>query len=278
MTGQDRAVLPDIRVVAIDSLHLHEEADERRVKRLAARLSAEQALKNPPIVAPLSEPDAYVVLDGANRTSALTSLGVPDVVVQVVDYDSVTLSTWNHLVVGVPEGEFAARLTEIPGADVGESDLPSARGALADGAAAAFVVLPSNGVLAIRAHEVLAYRLGVLRDLVATYKGRADIFRVVDDDLGALRPYYSEIAGLVVFPPYTPGDILAMAASDVKLPTGITRHTIGHRALRLNIELAHLWSATPLAEKNRWLAEWMRHKLQASEIRVYEEATVLFDE
>jgi hypothetical protein len=50
------------------------------------------------------------------------------------------------------------------------------------------------------------------------------------------------------------------------------------RALRLNTELSLLWSDTPLSEKNRWLAEWRRHKLQAGEIRYYEESTVLFDE
>ena len=32
------------------------------------------------------------------------------------------------------------------------------------------------------------------------------------------------------------------------------------------------------AEKNRWLAEWTRHKLQERQIRFYEEPTVLYDE
>jgi hypothetical protein len=81
-----------------------------------------------------------------------------------------------------------------------------------------------------------------------------------------------------VYPPFTPGDIREHALHDAKLPTGITRHILAGRALRLNMELRFLWSDTTLSEKNRWLSEWARHKLQASEIRFYPESTFLFDE
>jgi len=34
----------------------------------------------------------------------------------------------------------------------------------------------------------------------------------------------------------------------------------------------------PLAEKNEWLAAWLRRKLADKEIRFYQESTWLFDE
>ena len=33
-----------------------------------------------------------------------------------------------------------------------------------------------------------------------------------------------------------------------------------------------------LAEKNRWLAEWLRDKVHQRQVRFYQESTVLFDE
>jgi len=63
---------PDLRIVAIDRLVEHEYNDEQRTAPLAKRLQAEGLLKNPPIVALLEDGDdpRYVVLDGANRTTA----------------------------------------------------------------------------------------------------------------------------------------------------------------------------------------------------------------
>jgi len=89
---------PHLRIVPTARLLLHEECDPERVERLGRLLGADGMLRNPPIAAPL-EDGTYVVLDGANRVTALRHLGVPDQVVQVVDYDDpgVQLDTWAHL-------------------------------------------------------------------------------------------------------------------------------------------------------------------------------------
>lgn len=269
--------LPDLRVVAAEDVLLHEDADERRVAALAMRLQSEGMVRNPPIVAPL-DLARFVVLDGANRVSALRRLGVPDLVVQVVDYARVTLNTWYHLVTGVPVEDLEQGLAQVPGLTLRGSDLVQARAALADGHCIAFVAHPDGLVTQLRAEGELAERTAILRQVVRLYKGKANIHRVQTDELSGLLPFYTEIAGLVVFPAYRPEDILAMAREDAKLPSGITRHLIPLRALRVNTELDLLWSDTLRAEKNRWLAEWTRHKLQDRQIRFYEEPTVLYDE
>lgn len=269
--------LPELRVVPMADVLLHEGADERRVAALTQRLQAEGLVKNPPIVS-LLEPGRYVVLDGANRVSALRRLGVPDLVVQVVDYAEVTLSTWYHLVTGIDGERLLAAMRAIAGLALRPASVEEARRELAAGTTLAFLATPGGPVYSLAGGDGLAARTALLREAVAAYKGRANIHRVQSDDLGSLAPFYDEIAALVVFPAYQARDILAMARADAKLPTGITRHLIPMRALRTNIELAFLWSDIHPAEKNRWLAEWTRHKLQQREIRIYEETTVLFDE
>ena len=63
---------PDLRIVPIELLVEHEYNDAQRTTPLAKRLEAEGLLKNPPIVAPLDDDPRFVVLDGANRTTACT--------------------------------------------------------------------------------------------------------------------------------------------------------------------------------------------------------------
>jgi hypothetical protein len=269
--------LPDLRVVRAGQLVLHEEPDERRVRVLRQRLMAEQVVKNPPVVAEMTG-ERLVVLDGANRTSALEELAVPHAVVQVVDYAAVSLTTWFHLVAGVAPDVLTATVRAVPGAEPRDFDLAGARAALRAGDIAAYVVDPAGAVVGLGSPADLQQRVALLKAVVATYRGHADIYRVQQDEMAELRGYYSEIAGLVVFPPYRADDITTMADRLVRLPTGITRHVIPRRALRLNTELPYLYGDTPLGEKNRWLSEWTRHKLQAGEIRYYEEPTFLFDE
>src|SRR5438067_6678437 len=87
VSGQ-RFDIPDLRLLPTEALVLHEHADEKRVVRLETRLRTDGFLKNPPIVAAIPGTEKYVVLDGANRTSAVMRLGYPHLLVQVVDYNS----------------------------------------------------------------------------------------------------------------------------------------------------------------------------------------------
>ena len=101
--------IPDLRIVPAEAITLHEEVDERRVKPLVEKLTGDGLLKNPPIVAALPDTNRFVVLDGANRTTALWEMEAPHHLVQVVDYQDVSLDTWGHLIVGVTEQEFQTR-------------------------------------------------------------------------------------------------------------------------------------------------------------------------
>jgi hypothetical protein len=259
-------------------LVLHEEADRRRTLVLQHRMAVEQVVKNPPVVARLGEAERYLVLDGANRTSALWEIGVPDVVVQVVDYADVSLTTWFHLIVGVASGPLWSAIRAVPGLVVTEASLADARARWESRSVLGYVLLPDGHIATLSGASDLLTGVALLRQVVGTYEGTAEIHRVQEDTLDKLAPHYSELAALVVFPPFLPADIVRLAENDVKLPTGITRHVIPRRALRLNTELRFLWSESTPVEKNRWLAEWTRHKLQASEIRYYQEPTFLFDE
>lgn len=273
--------VPELLIVPADALLLHEDVDVRRVEPLVERLQTDGLLKNPPIAASVAAGGSagdgrrYVILDGANRTTALWKLGAPHHLVQVVDYGEVELDTWGHLVTGIRPESFAQSLAKT-GLDLGLATPQSARERLAHREIAASIANPKGDVFALPGG---ASETQVLHRLTSIYNGQSTIHRVTTDNLAELLPYHDGVAALIRFPRYTPDEILYLASNGHKLPTGITRHVIPGRALRVNLPLSMLMDQQRSTEqKNEWLRTWITHKLTGREIRYYQESTFLFDE
>lgn len=285
--------IPDLRILPVEDLVLHEYADEKRVARLAARLQSDAYLKNPPIVAPIPGTERYVVLDGANRTSAVQRLGFPHIVAQVVEYNSphVHLTTWYHLITGKEPAMFLSEIRDVRGLKAQPVPLDAARTRLAGRSVLSYMVIPAReerdrpevytlGDTEGDNQQGLQNSTALLNAMVDTYKSNPHvaIHRVNTDELDDLMDYYDEVSGLVVFPAYKPVDILKLAEAGTKVPTGITRHIISNRALRINMPTELLSRDSTLEEKNAWLHEQIKRKLASNEIRLYQESTYLFDE
>lgn len=265
-------VLPDLRIVQRPSVFLHEDADPVRVARLVARLRQDGVLRNPPVAAGVGE--RFVILDGANRATALAQMDVPVVPVQVVDYDdpAVRLDVWRHLVVEMSPAESLGR-AGVPLERMARED---AVRALRDGRIACYVMTRSGTWAVPRSPErPLA---AILSQVVAAYRGSVRIYRVPSDDFDALAREYGEGSAVVVFPRLEKADILTIAASGSKLPTGITRHLIPARALRVNIPLELLTGGGDPARLHERLQDLIRQRLLDGSVRYYPEGAVLFDE
>lgn len=274
--------IPQLLILAADALVLHEEVDARRVEPLLERLRTDRVLKNPPVAAPVNGSPGYqgryVILDGANRTTALWKLEAAHHLVQVVDYHEVELDTWGHLVTGIPQHVFNESLAKS-GLELEPTTRQGARERLARREIAASITYPDGNAYVVHGAGSLASETEALRRLAAVYNGRAVIHRVKTDHLADLLDYYDGVTALIRFPGYTPDDILRLADDGHKLPTGITRHVIHGRALRVNLPLAILMEEQRTTEqKNEWLRDWIKQKLACREIRYYQESTFLFDE
>lgn len=273
--------LPDLRIVPVADLLLHERHDAQRCDPLVERLAAEQLLHNPPIVAAIGDGDErFVVLDGANRVTAFERLGLPHIAVQVVDYGGgeVALGCWHHLVVGLPTREFAAALARLDGLVVEPADLAHARAQLARREALASIAYPGGGLCTVRSEGSLHERVARLNDMVDLYRGVAQVFRVDGDRLDELAPQHADVAALVVFTRHEPAEIVELARVGAALPAGITRHVIPRRALRIELPLDALRDGGSLTDKNAWLEAWLGRKLALRQVRHYQESTIVFDE
>jgi len=274
--------LPDLRFVPVDALVPHEQHDPHRSGPLAQRFRDQGVLRNPPVVTPLPpDDDRYMVLDGANRATAAQEAGFPHVVVQLVRYEDpgVQLMTWHHALSGLPIADLERALAAVPGLSSSEGDLRHARAVLARREAIAFVALPSGRAMMLGGGAELHQRNSVLNSVVDAYRARTPFYRLASESLAGAQAEHPEVTALVVFPHFEPAEVLELAGSGARLPAGITRHLIPGRALRVDVPLARLADTTqPLADKNRWLADWLRDKMQRRQVRFYQESTVLFDE
>ena len=271
---------PVLSVVEAARLVLHEEPDSARVARMTEALRRDGVLRNPPVVALYGADERLLVLDGANRVTALRELGAPHLVVQVVNYSNpaVTLSTWRHYVVEDGEPLVRDRMSDrgaFRTAPVG--DAVEAEERLRRGSALAAVV-DARGTLLVAPDADPVAEVAMLRDLVGLYRGAARFYRVDGGTAETLSAEYG--AGtLIIFPPYGKDDILRMAACGERLPAGITRHLIPARVLHLNAPLALLFEhGEELASKQRQLDAAVAQRWQHHRVRYYAEPTYLFDE
>ena len=273
--------LPDLRFVPVESLVPHERHDAKRLEPLLRRLKDEAVLKNPPIVAALAGGEGrFIVLDGANRVTAAGQAGLPHIVVQVVNYSEphVHLSTWSHALGEMPRWELEAALRKIDGLSVREEPHLHARALLARREALAFVAYADGGTDTLHGGADIVERNDLLNRVVDTYRGRLRYYRVPTDEFSDAEERHPGITALVVYPHFQPAEVVELATTGARLPAGITRHLIRWRALRLDVPVERLASGDSLAEKNRWLAEWLADKAAARSVRFYEEPTVSFDE
>jgi hypothetical protein len=274
--------LPHLQIVPVESLQPHEAVDEDRVGPLIAALKSEGLLRNPPIVLPVTGRAAeYVVLDGANRTTAMRKMGILTALVQVVhpDESDVRVETWNHVVLDLTPEQLLRIVGDIEAIRVSTADIEQASFDLQTGEALCYVCLPDGAVWEVTTEpsrfQDRIVQLGLLSDSY-THAGRIERASVTRCE--GLNRVYPSLAGLVVFPRFEVGQIIAVAADGLLFPPGLTRFVVSPRALRLNYPLERLAADRPIEQKQAELETWVRKAVARRAVRYYAEATFLFDE
>jgi hypothetical protein len=269
------ARFPDLRVVPIEQCLLHEQTDDARVARVAARLKGDGILRNPPVLGHHDGLDSLIVLDGATRVTASSMIGLPYVISQVVDYDddAIQLHTWVHILSDMALDTLREALAGDPALAARPCTPHQAEEALTQRETLAYMVGEDGRCFALGHRADIITHAAALRRLFAGYAGRATITRVPPADWAArLGKQTASVA--VVYPSYTKRDIVALAQAHAVLPAGITRHVIPGRALRINAPVDYM----PLEEKQAWLAAWLHEHRAGHGVRYYAEPTFLFDE
>lgn len=270
---------PDLRIVSLADLLLHERVDLERVTRLIDRLSADGILKNPPVVASLEGSERFLLLDGANRVSAVQNLDIPHLIVQVEPFENPSLEVrhWNHVVRDIEARLLIERASELPG-------ITSRKGRPGDDASREGGFLAS--IITGEEEAVHLFSIGSLHERVQSlhamvdvyYRGDARMDRVNHTDVAVLKRQHPHFGALVSYLDFPKPDVRAVAEGGFLLPSGVTRILVPRRVLGFNLRLPLLKSSLPLEEKRRWLLEEIHHKVAEHKVRYYQEPTFVFDD
>jgi hypothetical protein len=245
-------------------------------------LERDGILKNPPLVMRLhTQPEQFLVLDGANRTMALRSLDIPHSLVQIVrpGIETVRLRTWNRVVYASDPRELFDRLDQVTEIVPAPRDRKEQLERIADGIRLAYLYLPDGSAWELgREREALDARmehLGALID-VCLNCGKTD--RTSEMDVQGLAGIYRSLAGVLVFPSIEVEEVVESAVNDIVLPAGLTRFIVSPRALRVNYPLDWLSEDKSFVEKQNQLEDWIQRRVHEQSVRYYAESTILFDE
>ncbi len=272
--------LPQLRILPLSALVLHEEHDDQRARPLVERLRESGVLRNPPIVSPLQDGSGrYMVLDGANRVTAARLMYLPHIVAQVAEPGdpNLKLMTWNHVVWGMKPSTLLEAIREIPGLTLHPlkpgKPIRARGGCLPVG-----IALPDEDGWVACTGEDSTEQVSLLHAIVNTYKYRAHLDRTGQHDINQLKGLYNDLTALIIFPNLGIRVLLSLVGQGYILPSGITRFVISPRALHVNYPLEELASDRPIEEKEAALQRWLQERLKSKSVRYYAEATFLFDD
>ncbi len=262
------------------SLVEHEKHDNQRTPPLMARIKKSGVLRNPPIVTPLQDGSGrFMVLDGANRVTALRKLNFPHVVAQVVNPDDqgLKLYNWNHVIWGFDPSQFVNSAQQLQDIYLvkGEDERPN----LWKDCGLAVIQVAHGDLFSVCTQiEGLESRVELLNIIVDLYKDRASLDRTNEWSVVRLKAVYPDLCALVKFPKFEIKQILILAGQGCLLPTGITRFMISPRVLHLNFPLEMMKADLPIEKKNAELQRFIQQRVTQKGVRYYAEATYLFDE
>ena len=270
-----------LEVILVKDILVHEELDPSNSKELVDFLKKSQALSNPIIVASLGG-KKYLQLDGMNRIHSFKTLGIKTITAQIVDYndqEEIELSSWLHIFKGDVKKFFKTVKKE--------SSLVISRGTMdevghryikeSDFGRLCTVVTNKKEVFFISTGGNFSEKIKRLNHLVSFYK--TDLSRgalpytLNYDSIQNFFKQYPKDNIIVIFPTFTPQQIIESAKSGVLLPTGITRHLVKGRVLNINLPLNLFDNKNSLKEQN----EEQDKILLKKRSRLYEEATVNFE-
>ncbi len=290
----------ELRFVHSEDLVFHETCDFKRTQKLAEEIKRDGHLKNPVLVGSIrtengeklnhGRGEKLLVLDGVNRVSALKLLNIPDVLIQMVDYEDkkVKLSSWNHLIFGAQKEEIIKKIKDL-NLEVSVCPFNWRKEALNHQKTISyFLFRDMNGFVVNNGMNRMVHTDGNsapeakvknLYQLIATYTSRSEIcYLDSDNHLLSVFEHFKNSSAINLIPRFDKKEILGLVQKGILLPFGVTRFIVPHRILGLEISCSVLSAQTPLSEKNLFLKELLTYRIKTKKAKFYQESVTLFNE
>ena len=283
----------ELRFVHTEDLIFHETCDFKRTQKLAEEIKRDGHLKNPVLVGFVNAEDGkklnhekgqgkkLLVLDGVNRVSALRLLNLPDVLIQIVDYEDkkVKLSSWNHLIFDAQKEEIIKKIKDL-NLEVSFCPFNWRKEALNHQKTISyFLFRDMSGIVVNNGSLTPEDKVKNLYQLIALYNGRSEIcYLDSENHFLSVFEHFKKSSAINLIPRFDKKEILDLVQKGVFLPFGVTRFIVPHRVLGLEVSCSVLSAQTPLSEKNLFLKELLAYRIKTKKVKFYQESVTLFNE
>ena len=278
-----------LEIIPIKNIIVHEESDTSRSHDLIAKLKKSGLFTDPIIVASLGN-GKYLQLDGMNRINCFKKLGIKNILCQIVDYsnqEEIELSSWIHLFKANREDFFKhirknkdlvikrADLEQIGPRYIKEKDFGRLV-TVVDKKEGSFLVLTAGEFTEKikRLNYIVNFYKDSITRSILPFNMTARNIRLFFYEHPHLNFYDNPDTNImVVFPNFTPQQIVTVVQSGEVIPAGISRHIVKGRCLNVNLPMKFFDNSKSVLELNRLLDRYLRNK----NVRFYEETTIHFE-
>jgi len=268
-----------LKVLKLTDIKLHEATEEVRRTRVLDRITEAKYLNNPIIVGKYDK--ELILLDGANRYSSIKSLGCKLIIAQIIDYKSpkTILDVWNHLVYDFDMNtvvEFC-KANKISCEKISFSEGKK----ILDKNFHHILVTDTSktDTILINLSKDFKKCLEQLSALGNLYFMQYDFDRSESEiKITELRKFTRKKGVLFVYPRFEKKHIVKIAANNLRVPAGITRHLISNRVLHVRYEVNNLKEVGNLEKKNEEFMKEIISKIDDNKVRQYNESVIIFDE
>ncbi|MCK4427493.1 MAG: hypothetical protein KAW16_03305 [candidate division Zixibacteria bacterium] len=296
----------ELRFVHTEDLIFHETCDFKRTQKLAEEIKRDGHLKNPVLVGCINTEGTedteegeklihrrvkkLLVLDGVNRVSALRLLNLPDVLIQIVDYEDkkVKLSSWDHLIFNAQKEEIIKKIKDL-NLEVSFCPFNWRKEALNHQKTISYFLFRDlSGFVVNNGRSRMVHTDGSftpenkvknLYQLIATYNGRSEIcYLDSENHFLSVFEHFKNSSAINLIPKFDKKEILGLVQKGILLPFGVTRFIVPHRVLGLEVSCSVLRAQTPLSEKNLFLKELLTYRIKTKKAKFYQESVTLFNE
>jgi hypothetical protein len=225
--------------------------------------------------------EKLLVLDGVTRASALRLLNIPDVLIQMVDYEDneVKLSSWNHLIFDAQKKEILKKIKDL-NLEISFCPFNWRKEALNHQTTISyFLFRDMNGFVVNNGSVTPEEKVKSLYRLISIYNGRSEIcYLDSDNHFLSVFEHFKNSSAINLIPQFDKKGILDLAQRGILLPFGVTRFIVPHRILGLEVSCSVLSAQTPLSEKNLFLRELLAYRIKTKKAKFYQESVTLFNE
>jgi len=266
----------NFKIISTSNLVLHESFDSTRVEKIKNNISINKIFTNPILcVRQSAKSNRYIVLDGANRTTALQQLKFPFSLVQEFDYKNknLLLDKWNHLLLNNTVNFWVKKFSKVLEFKEDKQVLNCS----INSKVVKLYLLNGKKIFSAKIPGSLSERLMIINKISNLYLDK-NIFKRISSSEFNKNTKFGKNETLLIYPHFNKSDVMKIAGENLFIPSGISRHIVNNRGLHINLPILILSTSGNCRGKNKLLEKHLQNLITNRRVRFYDGSIFLFDE